>query len=471
MGIDLLGRRGIAIVVLAILSIPIAGSNVSADGMTVYVPPDDTWRLLNEDAQFAIINHVGGYEDLLLQISVPYNEVGNASSLLWLFPIPASPTNTTIGIVENFPAFGGHFLSDYAKFAVTEDFAMIYSTQIYPIPFALSSLYTVGEIGPTRTLIPRNDEGGLNSTPGVNVFQQIEQSGLSTELIGTGNAFALNDYLSAFGVDLPESSLPIIQDYADEGYSFVASRVADIPLFRASSTVSYGPAGKVFGMSVEIWFPSERIYYPMRLTSVYGNSAIPIVLEIMDYVTPARTDASSKLPLEYYYCLDPTYRIGDNLEWFFPEQETSGQLHNGVISDLEFTLVFVYAEADQMTYDLYFENHPSSSAAIDDFMMDHGWVVLIPLFFGLSMTASLLAGSLVYRGYEPKRRKFALLGLANGTTIVGFALITRRLRIDADFVSSEGLVGQRWKRFVGSFSLIFVALSFLCHLFINIIVL
>jgi hypothetical protein len=468
-------RRGAALFVLLTISMPIAASSGSADGVSVYYEPGYSWRLIAEDSQFAIINHDGEHEDILLQIGVPSEYVNDASSLLWLFPIPAKPEYTQIGVVDSFPAFEGHFLSDSAKLSVTEDLAWIYSSQIYPIPFALMSVYTANDNWWIRRTLAGSGGGWQDAAPeGVEVFQKIEQSGLSTELIGTENATALDEYLSTYGIELPESSVPIIQTYADEGFSFVASRISNVAEFLANSSQKDGFNSAVYGMSVEVWFPTDLIYYPMRLTSVYGSTSIPIVLQIVDYVTPvAPDDSSTELQMDRYYCLDRSYRVGEGLEWFFPEHERSGQLNDGVISDLEYTLVIVDVDADEMTHDLWFEKSASSETALGSFMVDHGWAALIPAFFGISMLASVLAGSLIYRGLRPRRGKFALLGLANGATIVGFALIAWRLNVDTRFIDLEPQqnslfpIGPRLRSFVLSFSLIFLGLSFSLHVIMN----
>jgi Uncharacterized protein conserved in bacteria (DUF2330) len=467
-------RRGAALFVLLMMSTPIASSSVSADGMSVYYEPGYSWRLIAEDSQFAIINHDGEHEDILLQIGVPSTYVNDASSLFWIFPIPAQPEYTQIGVVDSFPAFGGHFLSDSAKLSVTEDLAWIYSSQIYPIPFALMSVYTANEDWSVRRTLSGGGSWQDSVPSDLEVFQRIEQSGLSTELIGTQDAAALDEYLSTYGIELPESSVPVIQGYADEGFSFVASRISNITEFLATSQQRDGYNSVVYGMSVEVWFPTDRIYYPMRLTSVYGSTGIPIVLQIVDFVTPvAPVNQSTELRIDHYYCLDRSYSVGEGLEWFFPEHERSGQLRDGVISDLEYTLVIVDADADEMTQDLWFEESASSETALDSFMVDHGWAALIPAFFGISMLASVLAGSLTYRGLRPRRGRFALLGLANGTTIVGFALVARWLNVDTRFVGLEPQqdsvfpIGPRLRSFVLSFSLIFVGLSFALHIILN----
>ena len=465
----------VALCILLLLPSPLMAQDVSADGMTMgYQPATMQWSTVMENAQLAIINFDGSYEDLMLEAFVSTGALRESSQIFWLYPIPSEASHAVIGIYDSFPVFGGHILDEYARFSMTEDFALIYSSQIYPIPFALGGLYTVNDnpFYQKRVLSPGGGQE-TSSTSGVDIFQHIEQYGLSAELIDTSDSDALNQYMASRGISLPFDSIGIIQDYVDEGYSFVASWISNVDDYMSNVSFSGGPGSAGYGLSVEVTFPTDRAYYPMRLTSVYGSEEIPVVLEIVGCVEPDVDDeVVSYLDLETYYCMDPEYEISPNLEAFYPNLVISDRFHDGAVSNLVFTLVLGSTQAENMKDDLWFQTYDSPEVNRATFMLDYGWAVLIGTFFGISMLSSLSSGWLNYRKEGPLKGKFALLGLANATTIVGFALVARHLQIDHQFVSSpkEG-PPPRWKRFVWTFSFIFLSLTFACHMIINHVVL
>jgi hypothetical protein len=467
-------RRIAALSLLVVMSSPLIAPDASADGMTYgYYPNTSHWSYIFENAQLAIINFDGSYEDLMLQAFVSSEDLSESSKALWIYPIPSGPQGAVIGIYDTFPFFDGHFLGEYARSSMTEDFALMYSSQIYTIPFALASVYTINEpaFGSRRALGPGGEQTG--SMPGIDVFQRINQYGLSAELIGTSDSGALDAYVASLGASLPSDSIGIIQEYVDDGYSFVVSWISNVDDYISNISLSGDSNSLGYGLSVQVSFPTDSVYYPMRLTSVYGSEHVPIVLEIVGCVEPELDDAAiSNLNLETYYCIDPEYEIGPKLETFFPNLVESRDFRDGAVSNLVFTLVLAGTEAQNMTYDLWFQQYDSPEVQRATFVLDHGWELLILIFIGASILSSLLSGWVIYRKDGPSKSKFALLGLANATTIVGFALITRHLSIDSTFASSqERGASLRWRRFVVMFSLVFLVLVFACHIIINSVIL
>lgn len=468
-------RRQVAVAILFFMSAPVACPDVAGDGMSVGYQETNGWYLLNEDAQFAIINYYNSTETMLIQASISVEDVRNASQMVWIFPIPSDPEDIEVGVFGEFPGLDGKYLSQVAKYSISEDFVWLYSSQIYMFPIALTTVYTIKEYNPLshRALMPGGSEGLYgNETNPVDIFESITQYGLTTEVIGTQDAAAFQDYLDMYGISLPENSLPIIQDYADGGYSFVASRVTDIDNFTDSS-IRNGFRGKVYSVSIAVGFQSDRIFYPLKLTSVYGERDVPIILEILDYVShvPFETEIPS-LTMETDYLIDKNRRIDSDLDWFYAEQKWKGELNDGVMEEMRFTLVQFDAKSSDLVEDMWFEDKPPSEVSTLSYLVDNSYMITIPLFFAISALSSFLAGSYVYRGFRPKRIRFAMLGLANITSIIGVALIARKLDIDRTFaeppIPDTSLF--KWKAFLGFFSLSFVLVSILVHFMLTTVI-
>lgn len=443
--------------------------------MSVGYQETNGWYLLNEDAQFAIINYYNSTEIMLIQASISVEDVRNASQMVWIFPIPSNPEDIEIGVFGEFPGLDGTYLSQVAKYSISEDFVWLYSSQIYMVPIALTTVYTIDEYNPfaPRTLMPGGSEGPYgNETNPVDIFESITQYGLTTEVIGTEDASAFQDYLDTYGITLPENSLPIIQDYADDGYSFIASRVTDIDDFITSS-IHNGFRGKVYSVSIAVGFQSDKIFYPLKLTSVYGERNVPIILEILDYVRHVPfEDEIPSLSMETDYLIDKNTRIDGNLDWFYAEQKWKGELKDGVMKEMRFTLVQFDAKSSDLVEDMWFEDEPPSEVSTLSYLVDNSYVITIPLFFAISVLSSVMAGSYVYRAYRPKRAKFALLGLANITSIIGVSLIARKLNIDKTFAEppTPDAPLSKWKLFLGLFSITFVVVSIVVHFMLTAVI-
>jgi len=94
-----------------------------------------------------------------------------------------------------------------------------------------------------------------------------------TEVVTAEDADALYDYLKAKNITIPVGSIPIIDDYIGETYSFVVSWVKSIRDERKMPAIF-------------VDFPTREIYYPLKPTSVYGDAKIPAFIYVIGYARP-----------------------------------------------------------------------------------------------------------------------------------------------------------------------------------------
>ena len=465
-------RSTLAFLTVAVFSSPIACAAVSADGMYHgYNPLLDEWSLISEDVQCAVINFDHGTEKLILQASFDADELRDAASAVWFVPVPSIPQDVDIDIIPEFPLLGGHFLRDAARQSVTEDFVFIYSSQLYTIPFALSTVFTLSSSfgdSDLRLLSGATEGGGEFVT----VFESVVEYGMSSELVGTSSASALNDYLEAKGLALPESANEVMDEYVGQSYSFVISWIHNVSEFISEAEVSWGLDGEVYSLGIAVSFPSERMYYPLKLTSVYGRHDIPILIQVIDHGTPVEFESPDDAPqVETYECIDAryTYHIHPEPGWFFQEQQDRGEISDGAVHNLRYSMVLIDGPAEDLTEDLWIEETTSSESDTLMFVYENSIVITLPVFLVLSMVSSLLAGSFVYRIHEPIRVNFALLGLLNLFTIIGMILGTKALKVEDKFLRAkkELLAAPRTTEFLVLFSFTFITLSVIAHLTIN----
>jgi len=91
-----------------------------------------------------------------------------------------------------------------------------------------------------------------------------------------------SNYIDEKNVSLTEDALTIIENYIGKNYSFVISWISDVEQFREKYIIEeydfnywgvdyYEP---FFMLGVSINFTTDKIYYPLKLTSIYGEEEI-----------------------------------------------------------------------------------------------------------------------------------------------------------------------------------------------------
>jgi hypothetical protein len=395
-----------------------------ADGM-VYHHPTGGWQLQKEHSQMAAISYRDGYETLLLYINTARGE----NEAVWVFPIPAKPDKVAIGQTEGFPRFYGSSLSDKARTAILGAFAVMELSQIYPVVLAIPLLF-FGSI-PYNGANPMYEEGwpsmGGASDSRVFVHESIERDGVTTQLITATDSLALYGYLANKGFDMPVDSKSIFDDYLGKDYSFVVTWVSKesppeppanpvtVPSYRV-----YDPSYRDYNaygyrtLAVFATFPTDKIYFPLKPTSIYQSDTVPLKLYILGHVTPqlypelsmyAKTDYYEGHSADYRYTTDEFIKLAvDAGGW-------TGQ----------YTKLELNAPSKYMKEDLWFSPYAPIRTSFDAFMS--GWVLLwAPIVFALlSAFASIAAGWFAFKD-DVSKKTLALFGLANFFTIIGFAI-------------------------------------------------
>lgn len=108
------------------------------------------------------------------------------------------------------------------------------------------------------------DDGAAAGVPTVDVIDRKTIGGLDvTRIAGASDPRALARWLDRHGYTLPDGAAPILADYAADGWSFVAVRLAD------------GGSGRLKPLSVA--FDSDEPIYPMLLDRL-ARSAVQVDL-------------------------------------------------------------------------------------------------------------------------------------------------------------------------------------------------
>ncbi|KKR08515.1 MAG: hypothetical protein UT32_C0001G0035 [Parcubacteria group bacterium GW2011_GWC2_39_14] len=161
-----------------------------------------------------------------------------------------------------------------------------------------------------------------------------------------------------------------------------------------------GAESKVRGVFVS--FPTEKAFYPLKLTSVYGSEIIPTDIRLVGYVEPQTyKDIAPYVETSYYFESDyyDTYGTPKNL--FGWENNQS----------IRYTKVTLKAPSKLFTQDLWFTPNNSIKLSVLELLGRSFFFTFIPLFLICSFLAGIFAAWIAFWGRLESRRKLWRYGL------------------------------------------------------------
>ncbi len=350
-------------------------------------------------ARTAAIAHRDGVQRMVIAITVKLAEEEGA---LWIFPVPGSPDQTKLDVVDRFPQFRGVDPRTPAYNAIRTFWSALLATQIYPV---------VG-------LIAFGGEAGAFV-----VHEEVEKWGIHAETVSAGSAEAFAEYLEGKGMAMPEQELEAFAPYLSDEYvlivAWVASRNEVLREFPEYESGRYDSEERWPCLYVE--FATEKPFYPLRPTATYGDVHIPVHLWIVGYVKP-ETDERLAALLQVRYYEQASFRERA------PERFMEG-LPEGPIQYTRVTIRGTPARA--FTDDLWFSpaRPPGLRYARCIEALSHpvpAVLTCLLLLAGLSYVSGGLSGLVLYRRWH----RYAKLGLWNLLTLAGFYFSLRHARDD-----------------------------------------
>ena len=356
------------------LSFILLSSAVFADGGAFVKRPSfetDIWIPINQDEQVAVISYENGKETLTISVEA---ELENGE-IVWLFPVPAKPELTDIDIVDEFPRFSGDEVRSRVGYEFNRLSPIFYITQSYPINIGLFSWGTLGSASSIES---------AGQDIGVEIHEHIEFGGLTTELVTAEDENSLYNYMQQKGLKLPAESLSILEEYIGKDYSFVVSWISDGLAYQTQA------GGNVLG--VEATFQTNEMFYPLRLTSIYGQTEIPMTIYIYGHVSPkVFSEISDYTEVNYYR------------------------------GDVDYTRIDIFSQSRFFVDDLWISGLTPPDIIFADIILISPAAFFAVVFVLASIISSILTGFFFYRK-KFSMKKFALLGLANLLTIFGFSI-------------------------------------------------
>ena len=240
----------------------------SADGGAIRPLPNGDWTWVDENSQQAFINYEQGAEKLIVAVDL----AEESSDIAWIIPVPSNPEKVEIDITSELPIFFGDDVMSKAKLEFSENLKASYYAgllgQIWTFPFSIVFVSLGGARGGLG--------GEMASGDLVSVETHIEKAGMVAEVITAKSSQAIYNYFSQKGFNIKEGSISELNSYIEKDYSFVVSWIAS----GITGEENRGQRG------IFVSFPASKIYYPLILTSAYGETEIPITIRVLGHVKP-----------------------------------------------------------------------------------------------------------------------------------------------------------------------------------------
>ena len=359
-------------------------SNVLADGgmyTHVITYEKDEWVPIGQDKQVCVISYENGKESMMISVKGELE----GSEVTWIFPVPAKPEKTTIDIIKEFPKFSGYEVKSKVGYELHDKIPVFALSQVYPIFY----YYFFGGMPAASTLggLTFGRGAGLREDTGVIIHEHLEKAGLTTELVTAKDENKLYAYLKEKNLGLPNESLSLIREYIGKDYSFVISWISNVTKYEEET------GGNVLGIKTE--FPTKDIYYPLKLTSIYGERKIPVLIYVSGHVNPkVYREIKDETKVNYY------------------------------IGEKKYTKIEINAKSNHFVEDLWISRFAPSEILLADFILFNPTIFLIIVFALLSCLASIFSGLIVFRK-EVSLKKLSLIGLSNFLTLIGFSIVAR----------------------------------------------
>lgn len=437
----------VLLVTIGLLSPP----TICADGMIIKPDPySDRWDYINENNQQAFINYQDGLEKMIISVGLEEAE----RDVVWIFPVPADPNKIGLDIFKELPKLSGEEISLTAKKNFSNLNSVLQSTQVYTIPFILVKHFlgysTTGK-GFGRGL--EMTSGKIDEkAPNLIIHTHLEKEGVTSEIITAKTADALYDYLKGWGLNIKSGSVPILDYYIGKEFSFLASWITPQELLPTSNyQADYRPPygieevtrSPVTQRGVFVTFPTQKIYYPLVPTSVYGNTIVPATIRVLGHVSPKIfADLKGYASVEYF--TDKKSSPSTDLKDFFGKNPWN----------LKYTKIEIRAPSRLLTNDLWINPQAPLKTYYSTFVAKHPGICFLVLLFFSSMLAGMFTAPIVFVEFRNKEAllKFGRLGLSNCLSLIGLSiatLLTKTKKITEEMVpllkeiKQKGYFGRR----------------------------
>ncbi len=397
------------ILTLLILFYPLT---IIADGMIIKGGPmaGDYQR---QSQQEGVIKYERGVQGMILSVDIE----GADEDMVWIFPVPSLPDNVEVDISTKRPTLDGKDLSIVSQELIKDSWTFLYASQLWPVVF--DRIF----VSPESLYDDVYWEGDLDigRSYDVEVHKHLEKEGMTLELLTSEHAEDLYNYLADHDLELEEKAKSLFDYYIGEEYSFVASWI--------SSPEEIG-IGEERGILMQ--FPSEDIFYPLLLTSIYDQQRIPISVVVLNYGNPqVFWDIKNYTEVNHYIASQVT---GLSRNSNFEAGVGIPKEHENFLGSEEdvrgYTRININAPAKYFTRDLLINPRTPFLVSLFHFYSANSILSFIALFLFISVVSGVAVSTVLFKNKLSIKERakrgmklgalniFSLLGTIIGTIIL-----------------------------------------------------
>ena len=148
-------------------------------------------------------------------------------------------------------------------------------------------------------------------------------------------------------------------------------------------------------------FPTDKIYFPLKTTSIYGDKEIPMLVYVINYVEPEFYKEIKEYAKVNYF-LQKEYEVPNKLKFFFNDKNT--------IKNLKYTKIKINSPSLYLIDDLWINDSTSTKIILKEYISKYAWFLGIILFILCSCLASMISGMVIFRKDQPDRKNLHCSG-------------------------------------------------------------
>jgi len=361
-----------------------------ADGGVFYRFYEQSY-VMEQKKQTCYINEKNGIQNMILSINV--NSDVNGTDAVWIFPVPSKPSAVKINILNTLPQLSLRYVEDYYLKNIHDMFFFITSTQLIHLPIGIIF---------TPMIKLGNGSPSVNTNNFITLYDKVEKFGLTTELISTPKIDFLKTYLNNKKLAFPDKFNKLINNYINKDYSFVISYIENIKSINGD-------------LGVSISFPTNKIFFPLLLTSIYDSVKFPIKIFLFGHYDPALyPEIKNDSIIHHFFALD--YKVPEQLKEFFFDID--------VIQYLKLTEVTLNSQSNNFKDDVWINSEEPLILTFINNIINHNYIMFVLILSFISIISSVLAG-IIRIGYKKEYLlKYIILGLSNVLSIVTLSILS-----------------------------------------------
>ncbi len=229
------------------------------------------------------------------------------------------------------------------------------------------------------------------------------------------------------------------------------------------SVLPQGGQSTFNGRGIYLSFPTDKIYFPLMLTSVYGDKIIPAEIRVISPVAPKIFGNIRMFAKTSYY---------SNASLVFRDAALQ-DFYSGSKTDFIYTKIDINAPAKNLTNDLWISPNPSFQYNLISLFNNSLFSFFIILVLS-SLLSGIMAGWLLSRFAWKRTLRFALIGFFNVFSLIGLIIAAKFLFVDFknDGYPQWAFLPRDFRRwlFVPFFSALFMGCTWLIIELIKIII-